>query len=188
MTMDASARDRRSSPCPASRTGARRVTTHGSRSGAHTGPASTEGKLMVRLTSLLVTLSLVGCSSTARDASSTSPSANGCGSDADCKGDRVCVDRTCVDPDRAPASSPGSGSPLGAENASEWCAAYSEQCPKDDHDVQACIAKCSDSANMRSDDCWFRACAVDVRKCEDEEPGDATIIACGETRGWRSKD
>ena len=145
---------------------------------------------MLRLVSCLVfvvTASVVACSPAPDD---------GCSSDAECKDARVCVDRRCADPAGSggrstPPTSPtrpprttDAMSPRGAEDADEWCVAYAEQCPEEGFDAAACTEKCSNPASMRSDDCWFRACGVEVGMCDNEEAGDETILRCGEQHGW----
>jgi hypothetical protein len=112
--------------------------------------------------------SLVACSSTTATV--------GCGSDADCKGSRVCKAGACVD-DGAPA-------PTGSAAPAEFCEAYAAQCGAD-ADLAGCKQRCEIDREMRVDDCYFAACGVETGKCDNDEPGDVAIIACAERHGWR---
>jgi len=109
-------------------------------------------------------------------ACSSKPKSSGCSTDTDCKGDRICVSGDCVAPGAG-------GATYGSHNAADWCQRYADLCPAENFDVSACIARCSQS--MTSDDCWFPACGVEVGKCDGQEPGDGSILACGERHGWK---
>lgn len=56
-------------------------------------------------------------------------------------------------------------------------------CAYDEDDVRECEEACGIGTSEEA--CWFAVCSVETGYCDNEEPGDPSIIACGESHGWR---
>ena len=71
-------------------------------------------------------------------------------------------------------------------DAAEAARAYIAMCPRERKSVKQWTRKC-ERKFARGDihgDCAFILCAVEVGKCDNEEPGDASIQACMVRKGW----
>jgi hypothetical protein len=86
-----------------------------------------------------------------------------CASTGDCETDLKCIEQECV-PDL----------PDG------FCEAYAAQCAET---LDDCTFDCFETTFAKSDDCWFRACGVEVGLC-DGDPNEQLISQCGTDHGW----
>ncbi len=75
-----------------------------------------------------------------------------------------------------------------APTASVWdgvCERYALQCPGEKRKMEKCERHCTaEGYKKRLEMCSFLFCGVQTKKCDNEEAGDATIIACIEKRPW----
>jgi hypothetical protein len=139
--------------------------------------SSFEMKSVRAAMALVSALSLAGCCG-------GSSKQSGCGSDADCKGNRVCVDGACVTPERAPAqNAPPPPAPAPAPAPVAQCyngAARACDCPGLGKGNQTCQngfwgrCKCSSRVKRPTGSCvngQTRACP-----CGDGTNGQATCM------------
>ncbi len=74
----------------------------------------------------------------------------------------------------------GGGTPAG-----NFCEAYASMCPVEP-ELEECNMQCADGTDPTADDsCWFKACGAMTGKCDNEEPGDPSILLCAIDNGWR---
>lgn len=65
----------------------------------------------------------------------------------------------------------------------DYCQVYAQMCPQEPK-LDECLADCGNGQDPGSDQCWFPACAAAVGKCDKDEPGDISVLRCGQARGW----
>lgn len=70
------------------------------------------------------------------------------------------------------------GSPSG-----NFCQAYADMCPAEPN-LAECNMDCADGTDPAAGDCWFKACAVMTGYCDNDEPGDPSIVECAIANGW----
>ena len=69
-----------------------------------------------------------------------------------------------------------------------YCGAWASLCPKKATTSKLADCKaCETSQDFTKEGCYFSACSVAVGKCDNDEPGDTSILACATERGWKAK-
>lgn len=95
--------------------------------------------------------------------------------------------------DAEPAAAPSETSePPPVEDELTWdqaCERYVSRCGDEMISREQCLSECED-ANMASpgEMCIFIYCGAKTNRCDNEEPGDPTIMRCVQARGWLSNE
>lgn len=123
--------------------------------------------LAVVLLSVSALVGPVGCSSTTA-------------SDAGASADAGADSSSATDGGR-----PLPGAPVDPKS---FCDAWAKVCPKDAARVPDAVATCKTNCEqgqlMTTEDCSFPACSVETGKCDNDEKGDPSILACIVAHGW----
>ncbi len=85
------------------------------------------------------------------------------------------------------ATSP-EGGPKQSVDPKSFCDKWASVCPKDAARVADAVASCKTNCEvgqlMTTEDCAFPACSVETGKCDNDEKGDPSILACIVAHGW----
>ena len=78
----------------------------------------------------------------------------------------------------------GSGGGGMTVDTMNFCDDWVMQCPSHAGELAACKTNCEQNQMLTSEDCSFAACSVETGKCDNEEMGDPSILACIQEHGW----
>ena len=85
----------------------------------------------------------------------------------------------------------GNNTDAGTSSYNSVCSRYEAACPGVSNTPeplstcdQDCRSELEGPTTDVSEPCWFMFCGLEVDLCEDEEDNDASILACGQARGW----
>lgn len=146
---------------------------------------------------LSVVLVLAAVSGGCGEDDSAAGDGEGCTTDAQCKGDRICVDRKCVDPGEGGGVQSGNGGTAaagqggsGGAGGSDGTAGKAGSGPVDDPELeQACIKNCEARQNagcsmnaLSLDQCMAQCLVIDEQGfgyCLDEQTAQYACLASG---------
>lgn len=93
-----------------------------------------------------------------------------------------------TDASAASTTDGGGGIPGTPVDSKNFCDKWAKVCPKDaarsPDAVATCKTNCEQGQLMTTSDCSFPACSVETGKCDNDEKGDPTILACIVAHGW----
>lgn len=66
-----------------------------------------------------------------------------------------------------------------SSDSAVYCAGYDDQCGP-----STCSVTCNRVMPSAFSPCWLYACGAAVNKCDNEEPGNRSILGCAQDQGW----